>query len=162
MFFKKKKETIKVFDVLSEYGFSIYDCERLDINKTPQEVNPVFKNFESDTFISSYKQVDINAGILLGMPSDLSPYFEYSMKEAKKFFDGECIFIKPTITIDSEREGSLLPAIFTMATFDKFDKECETCRIAWWQHIYGLPSKEIVEQLKTVVWREPFSWTWSD
>ena len=128
---------------------------------------------ENEIFISSYKQSNINAGILLGMPSDLSPYFEDCVKEAENFFKSKCYFIKPIILQEVNEENKksfLLPPVFTMATFDKA-KELEedkdsgdymsTINIAWWQHTFGSPSEQISKELKTIVWKSPYAYSWS-
>lgn len=111
------------------------------------------------------------------MPSNLNPYFKQSINLVNDFFNKknsilkqeeinpkDVLFLKPKIYADNEtntgRNCYLLPSIFTIATFDKFDEDNKTIRVAWWQNDYGIPEKNIIEELEKIEWKKPYFYTW--
>lgn len=176
--FKKEKPKHNINEDFSKIlGFEQKDCLHKNISDMSNIEKLIIKNENVDTYISSYSQNDINAGIICGMPSNLNPYFKQSIDLVNKFFDNknsifkeeiinskDVLFLKPIIYKDIEpntgRTCYLLPSILTIATFDKFDEFNKTLRVAWWQNDYGIPEKYIIEELEKIEWKKPYFYTW--
>lgn len=173
-----KKNEIKSKENISEIlGFEQQDCLHQPISYIDNIEKFIIKNNNVDTYISSYSQNDINAGIILGLPSNLDPYFKQSIELVNKFFNTtkiifkeekinseDVLFLKPIIYKEinptTGEKKFLLPSILTVATFDKFDEDNKTIRVAWWQNDYGFPEKNIIEQLEKIDWKKPYFYTW--
>jgi hypothetical protein len=156
--------------------FSVGDCEKRDISLAPSNIL-IELDEKTVIYIDQYYQQNINAGIICGMPSDLEPYFKYSVDFAQQCLeydkDNSIYYIKPHIYTDissSDRETFLLPSIFTCAVLNKnkqLDNEknpdlyMSSIRIGWWQDTVGNPDPYIIEILKTLVWKEPYAWSWA-
>ncbi len=169
---KKNKPTFKE-DLSKFLGFEQKDCLHTDISDMDNNIEKfVIRNNNIDTYISSYSQNDINAGIIFGLPSNLYPYFNKSVELVNNFFKEDevnakdVLFLKPIIYTEydsnTQREAYLLPPIFTIATFDKFeiDEENKTLRVAWWQNDYGIPERNIIEELEKIEWKKTYFHTW--
>lgn len=177
-FFSKKANNSYEESINESLGFTQKDCSTMPTSAIENNANKfIIKNNNVDTYISSYSQNDINAGIIFGLPSNLDPYFKHSIKLANSFFNKkdsifqeetiysqDILFIKPFVYTETDsqtgRTAFLLPSIFTVATFDKFDESNYTLRVAWWQNDYGIPEKKIIEQLEKVEWKKPYVYTW--
>ena len=154
-----------------DFVFNPNNYEKEIISSTLKNNNTITLNEKNKDYliIQNYCQININAGIIFGMPSDLTPYFTSSFKKANDFFDNDEYFtINPTLLTDKDsREYTtyLLPTFLTMAIIDRtntFDtnSDCSSIRVIWWQHTIGLPEPEILEKLKNITWKEPYAWNW--
>lgn len=164
--FKKKK------DKYADFKFNPNLYKKINIKEIP-DGNHVYKYDEDKMLvINEYSQVNINTGIMCGMPSDLSPYFKYSFKIADAFFENkeykDYYMIDPIIYTENfnNTDTYLLPQFLTTAKINRFGESLpdgddgETINIVWWQNTFGKPEEYIIEQIKKITWKPPYAWTW--
>lgn len=161
--FKRKEETKNEQFIFKAENYKTISIEQAKFNNTFALTDTVHLT------IQEYKQSNINAGIILGMPSDLSNYFEHSFKCAKQFFNDEFYVINPVLFTDKSSANTatyLLPQFLTMAVIDRNmplegeNYACSSLRVIWWQNTLGSPESEILEQIKEIVWKKPYANSW--
>lgn len=140
------------------------------VNAELAKTNNIFTLKENDhLIIQDYQQYNVNIGIIFGMPSDLTPYFQNSFKKAKEFFNEEFFIINPVLFTDkssNNKDTYLLPQFLTMAIIDRTiplegeDYSCSALRVIWWQNTLGLPEPEILEKIKAIKWQKPYAYSW--
>lgn len=132
-FFSRQPKMNLNTNISENLGFEQKECVQIPMSDIENNARKfIVKNNNLDTYISSYYQNNINAGIIFGIPSNLYPYFKYSIELVNKFFNDkkstfkgnkinvdEVLFIKPMIYTETDsqtgRKVFLLPSILTVA-----------------------------------------------
>lgn len=164
--FKKKK------DKYSDFKFNPDLYETINVKDILDDKHDYKYDEDKMLIITEYAQININTGIVLGMPSDLSPYFQHSFKTADAFFSKkqykDYYMIEPIIYTEkiNNIDTYLLPQFLTIAKIDRFGESLpdgddgETLNIVWWQNTFGKPEEYIIEKIKKITWKPPYAWTW--
>lgn len=163
--FKRKEQEVKPKE---EFVFKPENYKKVSVEQAKSNHTFLLKE-DVHLIIEEYLQYNVNSGILLGMPTDLSHYFEDSFKKARLFFNDEFFVIDPVLFTDKDSSNIdtyLLPKFVTMAIIDRTlpldgeDFACATLRVMWWQNSLGVPEPEILEQIKGITWQKPYAYSW--